>query len=649
MGTAMLDRDTSERDGSLITTPQSGRPPEPTIVPHDRPSGREWLAGGSVTAVSLLLNCWAIGLNGLGNQYYAAAARSMTKSWSNFFFASLDQGGFISVDKPPVALWFSALSARIFGVNSWSLMLPSALAGAGAVALLWITVRRRFGPLAATIAAAVLALSPINVAVDRLNLPEPFLILFLVAAAWAVLHSLDHRRPIRWLVLAGVLIGLAFNTKMLAAFIPVPAIGIALVVGTRTWRRRFGHAAVFGAVSLAVSASWPTIVDLIGASSRPFVGGSTNNTVWDLVFGYNGFGRIEGSSFGRGGFAGSMNGAGGIMGGNSGPYRLVSDALGGQIAWLLPMACFGLVAAAWVHRRDVTRRAAVLLWGGWLALYAVVFSAAGGTFHAYYTSLMTPAIAALVGIGGAAGVTLARRRPQWLLALVAAGVTTAALQLTLSGREPDFYGWTRWVLVIGLAAAVLGVGDAAWRKSGRLVMRALAVGMIALLFSPSAWAVSETSNAVLNSTLPQAGPRIGVAGSSFGSVSSNGDPTLAAWLLAHHTVETWDLVVGSAQTASGLIADQDVSVMALGGFMGTDSSTTLTHVAELVDAGRIRYFAAGATAFGRGGGGFGMRGSTSSSIMSTVTSTCAVVSGAPSAAGTIYDCAGEADALRSAG
>ena len=641
--------------------------PAPAVRPPVRRRWRRPPAGlVVVTLVSFALNAWALSLNGLGNQYYAAATRSMTTSWSNFFFASLDPGGFITVDKPPVALWIAALSARVFGVNSWSLLLPSALAGAVAVALLWCIVRPRFGTVAATVAGLVLALSPVNVAVNRLNIPEPFLILFLVAAAWATLKAVeDDRHWVRWVALAGACVGLAFNTKMLAAFIPGPALALALVVGVAgmgagAWWARARRLGVLLVSTLVCSAPWIFAVDVL-AGSHPYIGGSTDDTVLDLVLGYNGLGRVNGGGGmaggggGQGGGAGpggggmgggAMGGVGGIFGGTAGPWRLFSDAVGGQVAWLLPLAAVAAVASLWLWRSDRVRRAHVALWAGWVALFAVVFSRAEGTFHSYYTSALVPGIAALIGIGAAAAVPLVRRSRWWLAVLGAAGAATVALQLELSGRLPGFYGWTRGPLVLLACAAVAAVLYGLVTRRGRTVLAGLGVGLTALLVSPTAWAVSETANPVLNSTLPQAGPREGTAGSSFGSASSNGDPELAAWLEAHTDGETWALVVGSAQTASGLIADQGVSVMALGGFMGTDQTLTVAEFADLVDAGAVRYVLV--SGGGMGGGPGGMGGG-SSSVLRAVASSCPTVDDAdlPSAyAGALYDCAGQADALR---
>ncbi len=275
-----------------------------------------WLPLVAVTALALLINAWGLSKTGYGNTYYAAAARSMTESWHNFFFGALDPGGFITVDKPPVFLWVDAISARIFGYSSLSLLMPSAIAGALAVALLWLIMKRYFGVVAATIAGLVLALTPISVAVNRLNLPEPFLLLTLIAASGCILRSLDSKRWFWWLVAAGLLIGVAFNTKMLVGWIPGPALILALVVGMRgdwwkSWQVWIPRLAVFGVVCLVASASWLLVVDAWPSSDRPYIGGSKDNTVQDLVVGYNGIGRVEGTTGpGAGGGRGGAPGAG---------------------------------------------------------------------------------------------------------------------------------------------------------------------------------------------------------------------------------------------------------------------------------------------------------------------------------------------------
>ena len=703
----------------------------------------------SVTALALVLNAWGLAKAGYGNTYYSAAVRSMTVSWKNFFFGAFDPGGFITVDKPPAFLWVDALSARIFGYSQWSILLPSAIAGAASVALLWLIVRRYFGFAAATISAVVLALSPISVAVNRLNLPEPFLILALLGAAGAVLRSLESRRWWIWAALAGLLVGIAFNIKMLAGWIPGPAFALAIVVAVpliskTSLRRMAGRLAVLAAVTFAVSASWMLVVDAWPASQRPYVGGSTNNTVLDLALGYNGFGRVEGEGIGGGGGArpagttsqgqppslngngqtfpdgsqrdgqtftpngtqqdgnglpggqlpggsppavttrsnggGGFRGAGGIIAGIPSVLRMFDDANGGQIAWLLPFALGGGLVGLWFWRRDPTRRAFVVLFLGWIVLYAGVFSYARGIYHSYYTYALAPGIAALVGVGAISLAKAVRRNRWWLAVLLAVIGLTVWTQLTISGRTPDFYGWLRPLTV---AAAIVGVALVAVMSIRRRPLVApVALSVAGLLLIPAAWSVSAARNPSVNATLPQAGPGVGASSQSFGSQSfDSGTAQLASWLESNNDPEaTWQLVVSSAQNASTLIAEYGISVMGMGGFSGNDKAMTVSEFADLVSQGKLRYVLTNDGTM-NGMDGFNMRvnsslasssryqdggsvlnapgltgGATATSgsnaVISAVQSACTVVSddSLPSRyQSSLYDCAGAADTLSSLG
>ncbi len=644
---------------------------------------RVGFAGPVLTA--LVLNCWRLSGNGLGNTYYAAAVRAMTHSWRNFFFGAFDPGGFITVDKPPMALWFQAASAKIFGFSSWSLLLPGALAGAASVALLWAIVHRRFGTTAATVAASALALSPINVAVNRINLPEPFMIFFLLAAVWALLRSFEAQRWARWLVLAGVFFGAAFDAKMLAAAIPAPAFGLGVLLGSPGGiGHRTKRAAVLAAAALAFALPWMTIVDLTPASARPYVGGSSDNTERNLILGYNGIGRVDGQGQLRGGgrrggggrdgadgapqFApgapsggfGGSNGPGGIFGGAPGTFRLFSDSVGPQIAWLIPAALLAALVALWHHRRSRAALGALALWTGWVALHAVVFSYAKGIFHSYYTSALAPGLAALVGIGAAAVLAEARRDRAWLAYAGGGVVVSAGLAVKLSHRAGPFFGWTRPTVVALTALTVIGlVAVAAVRRGRKFVAAPLTAALAALLITP------------LNATLPQAGPRGGAAGATFGSAAFDANAGLAKFLAAHNTGQRWDLAATNAMSAADLIASYRLSVMALGGFLGSDPAATVSSVATMVGKGEVRYFLTGG-GFGRGGGrGFGGRfgrgggqpprggfggfgGGTADQVMTAVQAACTPVSSTtadgkaplPSAYdGQLYDCAGRAAAL----
>jgi 4-amino-4-deoxy-L-arabinose transferase-like glycosyltransferase len=584
----------------------------------------QWAPFVAVVGLSLFMNAWGLSKSGYGNTYYAAAVRSMTGSWHNFFFGAFDPGGFITVDKPPVFLWVDAASARLFGYSSWSLLLPSAVAGATAVGLLWLTMRRYFGVTAATVAALVLALTPIAVAVNRLNLPEPFYVLALVGAAACILRSLDGGRWWTWTAAAGLLVGVAFNTKMLAGWIPGPALALAIVAGVEgtlltSWRRWLPRLAVLGIVTLAASGSWMLIVDAWPSSDRPYVGGSTDNTVSDLILGYNGLDRVEGEFGGGGGPPGGFgrfgggpggggananpfNGPGGIFGGDPDPLRMFDAANGGQIAWFLPFALIGGALSLWHWRSQRLLRAAVVLWLGWVLLFGGVFSYSQGIYHSYYTSALAPGVAALTGMSVLAIGQMTARHPGWLAAGAAMALATLWVQLEVSGRFEGFFDELRPFMVLAVLAGLAVWAASVWQR--RLPMHlGLAVVLGGLLLMPAAWSGYETVHASLNTTLPQAGPRGGTSGFSFGSQAfDNGTAQLAAWLETHDDAAArWDLVVTSAMNASTLIADYDLSVMPLGGFSGRDPTLTASGFAELVASGEARYVLAS----GAFGGGFG--------------------------------------------
>uniref|UniRef100_UPI0018E56B79 glycosyltransferase family 39 protein n=1 Tax=Nocardia aurea TaxID=2144174 RepID=UPI0018E56B79 len=388
---------------TTLTRPLRGAPEDPR---WSRPA----LLG--LLAVALVLYAW--GLRGYANEYYSAAVLSATQSWKAFFFGALDAGNFITVDKPPLALWVMALSARVFGFHTWSLLLPHALAGVATVALVFSTVRRGLegrveagqAHAAGLVAAAVTVLTPVTVAINRDNTPDALLVLLLVLAVRACLEAVRGGR-LRHLLLSALFVGLAFNAKMLQAYLIVPALALAYLVCARTSvGRRVAHLLAAGGVMLVSSLWWMVVVDLWPASSRPFIGGSTNNTVRDLVIGYNGLARLLGE--------GSSAPGGATFGGPAGPERLFNAFNAGQISWLLPFCALALVFAAvqGLRRRQEADHAdgadgapaqplaAWLVWGGWLVVHYVVFSFSAGTFHPYYTTAMAPAVGAITGMGG---------------------------------------------------------------------------------------------------------------------------------------------------------------------------------------------------------------------------------------------------------
>lgn len=448
-----------------------------------------------------MLNLWALSKNGWANDYYSAAVRSMSSSWHNFLYASFDQSGVMTVDKPPLSLWVQSLSVRVFGYHPLSMLVPQALMGVASVALVYDLVRRRFGRIGGFAAGLALAVTPITVAISRHNNPDALLVLCCVAALWCAVRAMENGRT-RWLVLAGICVGLGFETKMGVALVVVPGIAAAwlwLAPAARGRVHALRQLLAGGAAMVIVGGAWPALVELTPASDRPWVAGTSDNSVLSLIFGYNGLGRVEGQSGGPGG--GGAGGGGSMFGSTPGPLRLLNSALGGQAGWLLGFALvsgLGLLVASRLRRSD-PRTGWLLAVGGAFLTTAVLFSAASGIFHPYYVSLLAPFLAALVGAGAAQliGGGLNARIIGPLA--VAAGV---ASELVVLGDYPGQLSWLPPVLIaVGVFAAL------ALLARNRPRVRLLAVGAVlaALLVAPSVWAFDTLGHAT-SGTFPAGGP-----------------------------------------------------------------------------------------------------------------------------------------------
>ncbi len=428
------------------------------------PAASTWLAANwqrlalptllLVTAVAYL---WDLSASGYANSFYAAAVQAGTNSWKAFFFGSIDSSNFITVDKPPASLWVMALSGRIFGFSSWSMLAPQALEGVAAVALLYAAIKRWFGTGAGLAAGALLAATPVAALMFRFNNPDALLVLLLVAGAYCLTRALE-RAGTRWVVAAGTMIGFAFLAKMMQAFLVLPAFALVYLVAAPTGLRRRALQMLTGGMAIVVSAGWwVAIVALWPASSRPMIDGSADNSILNLITGYNGLGRIFGSGGpGGAGAGGGGGGGGGNFSGATGILRLFNSVMGGQASWLLPAALLalavGLVATRRAPRTDRTR-AALLLWGGWLIVSGLVFSLSSGIIHTYYTVALAPAIAALVAIGGR--MLWARRdTARARVAAAIAVAVSAGWSWELLDRTPSWEPWLRTLILVAGVAAV---------------------------------------------------------------------------------------------------------------------------------------------------------------------------------------------------
>jgi 4-amino-4-deoxy-L-arabinose transferase-like glycosyltransferase len=512
---------------------------------------------GLILALAAWLNVWEISRNGFGNTYYSVAVQSMLRNWYNFFFASYDAGGFITVDKPALGLWVQTASAWLFGFSGFSVVLPEVLAGIGTVAIVYHLARKYFGVAAGLMAALAMAVTPIAVAVSRSNNLDALLTFTLTLAAWAMLRAAETGRL--WqLALAVGLVGLGFNIKMLEAFIVLPAFCVLyFFMANVSWPKRVLHLALATVVLAVVSFSWAAIVDLTPTAMRPWVGGSQKNSEFDLILNYNGLGRVtgQGEAFGRGGFGGGSM----FNSGTPGIARLFGDDLAGQWSWLFPLLVVGVIAAIWVNRKRLrdARGQYLLLFGGWFVTNALVFSFAQGIFHTYYLVLLGPPVAALLG-AGISSLWSAFTSGRWAVRLLLplALLLTAAWQLHVLQIYPQWAATLAPLLIGSIVAAILLVPALAImlalrrRKAGdeqegsgggyqtvlsnyrslvtRRVASVVATGaLLALLAAPFAWSATTTL-AAGNSMMPSAGPtasRTGFGGrGGFGGFPGSFNP-----------------------------------------------------------------------------------------------------------------------------
>lgn len=586
-----------------------------------------------------LLYAWRVGAGHMGNTYYSAAVKSMTGSLSNFLFGSYDPYGVFTVDKPPMSLWPQAISVLVFGYHWWALLLPEVLAGVAAVFLLHRTVRLWAGENVALLAALIMAVTPITVVINQDNNPDTLLVLWLVAAAYAVTRSIQaatSRDRTKWLLWCAFFVGCGFLTKMLQAWIIVPALVLAFLVGVSGPLRRRLLDLVGAGVVLVVSSFWWVALHDWWPGNKPYMGGSKDGSAWDLVFGYNGFGRIFGVSGGGGG--GMVTFQNGEMvtssfGGDPGIGRMFNDMNGGQISWLLPLSLLVLVAVSVLGAN--ADRAGWFLWGGWLLVTTVVFSFAKGIFHPYYTTAMTPAVAAICAAGLA---QLWRYRDSVAWVLLPLGVAiSVAWAFVLVSRDTSWHGWVRWV---ALTVAVVAVGGLVLGRVRRSVGRpALVAGIVALLLTPGVWSVAAAVEGYADGNTPAAGPLAFTPNPSQGPVNIAGGPTqqpppgsgsgqgpgagqgsgpgqgsgsgpgqpnvvvgggsggitltdeqrrILDYAVKHGT-EIALAVNGSASTVAPYIMDSDATVIAMGGFSGQDDSPSVEQLQQWLDDGTLRF------------------------------------------------------------
>jgi 4-amino-4-deoxy-L-arabinose transferase-like glycosyltransferase len=633
----------------------------------------------AVMALAGVLNLWALSRNGWANPYYSAAVKSMSSSWHDFLFASLDRGGVMTVDKPPLALWVQALSVRVFGFHSLSILVPQALMGVASVALVYDLVRRRFGRVGGFVAGLTLALTPITVAISRHNNPDALLILCCVGALWCFVRALERPRT-RWLVAVGVCVGLAFETKMLVAMTVVPGMAVAWLWVDPAGRgrlRAFGQLLVGGGAMVLVGGAWPLLVELTPAADRPWISGTSDNTILSLIFEYNGVGRVEGQAGGPGGVGGNM------FGGTPGPLRLLNSALGGQAGWLLGFALVGglaILASTRLRRAD-GRTGWLLAVGGAALTTAVLFSGASGILHPYYVSLLAPFVAALVG--ASAAQLMSARLPVRIVGTLAVGAGVA-VELVVRG---DYPGQLTWLPAVLIVAGVVGALALAVLSSRRARMLAVGGVLAALLAAPSVWAFDTLGHAT-SGTFPEGGPEsaqsggFGGPGGAAGSFAGRGGARPPAGVTGGELPPTGapsgspagglpgagfggpgggngpggggasggggfgggasikqvvayvnehgggTIAVSSQSSAASAILQEGANVAGIGGFSGRESDVSAEWLAQEVGEGKVRWVIGEQSVGGTGFVGGGLPGDTrtgAKTAMAAVAKACTLV------------------------
>ncbi|MGK9267759.1 glycosyltransferase family 39 protein [Bacillus inaquosorum] len=629
-----------------------------------------------ILLTAAFLNMYNIWQDDTANQYYLAAVKSMTQSFHNFFYASFDPSGFVTVDKPPVVLWIQTIFALIFGVHTWSVILPQALAGVGSVFLLYRMIKPAFGIGAARIAALVMALTPIAAAVSRTNNIDSMLVFTLLLGSACLFRAVKQGKLV-WLLTAFALIGLAFNMKMMQAFMVLPAFVLFYLIASRvSLKKKIGSLILSLVLLTGLSLSWAVVVDSTSSSSRPYVGSSQTNSVLELAFGYNGTERLLGQTTGlaRGdmnaagggkmqsqnttqapngsgssssqngnskpdgsaanqngnqsfgnhsqapqppsGQNGTSNGGGGtppIGGGgpgkggpgggggksmnmfgtgDAGPLRLFQSALSGQISWMLPFALIGLLGRIVSWYRDRLGQAAemkeTIFWATWLVPVAGFFSIAG-FFHQYYLIMLAPPIAALSGIGWYTMYRLYKNNKDWASYLLPSAVLiTAAFQMYILSAYTSQIG-SVWMYVLGLLGLGITLALLMIKRSHPFSKQLTIISLCILLLTPVYWSATPLLYGG-NSVLPESGPQLKSSANGGNMFSSEVDTGLLSYLRKHNTGEEYLFATLTTVTAAPYIIHENESVMAMGGFNGTDPILTVAELKKLVKEGKVKYF-----------------------------------------------------------
>ncbi|AGK98949.1 glycosyltransferase family 39 protein [Clostridium pasteurianum] len=612
-----------------------------------------------ILILSIVLNFVNLSIEGYANTFYAAGVKSMMMNLKNFFFASFDPSGFVTIDKPPFGFWLQTISAKIFGFSGWSIILPQAVAGVLSVLLIYYIIKKYFGTLAGLISALCLALTPITVAAGRNNTIDNLLLITSLLACLAILKASENGK-FKFLVLSMISIGIGFNIKMVEAYMVTPAVYITYFLSsTITFKKKIRHLFLGTIILLVISLSWAIIVDLVPTNNRPFIGSSTNNTVMELIVGHNGLQRVgldtringnsnksqrsirnisdNGNGFNRmtpendqsnnrsNGYMQSQYG-GMRNSSNPGIVRLFSNNnMSDQIGWLLAFAIIGALAIilnrAFRFPFDSEQKLSLILWVVWLLTEFVYFSFVKNITHTYYLTTMAPSIAALVGIGLSSMWKFYKKHKwnSWFLPI--AFIINAIAEIRILSYN---YSRSDGYKIIILITAVLSIisfiilvitnilaykNRIAYKKSLLISKLAVSIAFIAILIAPTVWSFTPIFYK-MNGSSPSAGLELAYNSQGRNSGATN-DSKLINFLETNKTNEKYLVAVPSAMSyGSDLILETGEPIMTIGGFSGSDKIISIDKFKQLVDTGTIRYAMVNSGS-GIGMGSYGFMGSNS--------------------------------------
>ncbi|MBC2329079.1 ArnT family glycosyltransferase [Listeria swaminathanii] len=606
-----------------------------------------------IIVIAIFFNFYGIWNDDTVNPYYTAAVTSMVQNFHNFFYGAFDPAGFITVDKPPVALWLQAISALIFGVHGWSVILPQALAGVGSVILLYVLVKPRFGAWAARITALIMALTPIAVAVTRTNNMDAILVFILLLATYFLFKAVN-RAKFGWLLLAFGLIGVGFNVKMLQAFMVVPAFLLFYFIAVKlSWRKKLIQLVIALILMLGVSVSWAVVVDQTAASERPYIGSSQTNSVLELAFGYNGMERLLGQETGtgssgsnmemggppsnnstdssnatpptppsgnmqggadgggtppqgnngtpptggpgnttNGGTGSKMTGSTGMFGtGNAGPLRLFQTALGDQISWFLPLAIIGMLAIFLAYRNENKRIYQLNSKQKEMVFWAAWLIPVAGFFSVagFFHHYYLIMLAPPIAVLSGVGLVALFRLYRHKDNWQKFLLPTT---LTLTGALQAFFV-ASYLPILAAVIGIAALGVSALLIAIRQKQPKLAAKITAIALAILLIAPTYWSLTPIlyggNSSLPEAGPQLKQS-SGGGFADASVDSGLISYLQKNNTGETYLFGTTDATTAGPYIIKTKEAVMALGGFNGTDPTLTVKQLKQMIKSGEIKYF-----------------------------------------------------------